>query len=157
VLGNGIEVNSQLATSDPAIAAVGDNNAHPNPFFGQSIRLESVQNAIDQGKCVARNIVGKSEAYRAVPWFWSDQADSKLQIVGVSPTITRHVLRGDPDTGAFSVFGFDGDQLKLVESVNKPADHMIARRLIGGGIGLSPEQAADSSFDLRALAGRAAP
>jgi 3-phenylpropionate/trans-cinnamate dioxygenase ferredoxin reductase component len=155
-LGNGIRVDAHLTTSDPAVSAVGDNNNHPNPFFGQRIRLESVQNAVDQAKCLARNITGKTEAYRAIPWFWSDQADLKLQIAGVSPGITRHALRGDPESGAFSVFGFEGGQLKVVESVNKPADHMVARRLISEGIRLSPEQAEDSSFDLRALAGRGA-
>jgi 3-phenylpropionate/trans-cinnamate dioxygenase ferredoxin reductase component len=156
-LDNGILVDAHLATSDPAITAVGDNNSHPNPFFGGRLRLESVQNAVDQGKCAARNLTGKSEPYRAVPWFWSDQADLKLQIAGVSPCATRQVTRGDPASGAFSVFGFEGDRLKVVESVNRPADHMIARRLIGEGIPVTPEQAADPGFDLKALALRAAP
>jgi 3-phenylpropionate/trans-cinnamate dioxygenase ferredoxin reductase component len=156
-LDNGILVDAHLATSDPAIAAVGDNNSHPNPFFGGRLRLESVQNAVDQGKCAARNLIGKSEPYRAVPWFWSDQADLKLQIAGVSPCATRQALRGDPASGAFSVFGFEGDRLKVVESVNRPADHMIARRLIAEGIPVTPEQAADPGFDLKALALRATP
>jgi 3-phenylpropionate/trans-cinnamate dioxygenase ferredoxin reductase component len=156
-LDNGIAVDAQLATSDPAILAIGDNNSHPNPFFGGRLRLESVQNAVDQGKCAARNLTGKSEPYRSVPWFWSDQADLKLQIAGVSPCATRQALRGDPASGAFSVFGFEGDRLKVVESVNRPADHMIARRLIAEGARLTPEQAADPGFDLKALAVRAAP
>ncbi len=156
-LGNGILVNEHLVTNDPCVLAVGDNNSHPNPYFGQRLRLESVQNAVDQAKCAARTIMGRPEPYRAIPWFWSDQADLKLQIAGVSPAITRHVVRGDEEGGTFSVFGFEGGVLKLVESVNKPADHMIARRLIGGSITLLPEQAADASFDLRALAGRGAP
>jgi 3-phenylpropionate/trans-cinnamate dioxygenase ferredoxin reductase component len=153
-LDNGIAVDAELRTSDPAISAIGDNNSHPNRFFGDRLRLESVQNAVDQGKCVARTIVGRPEAYRAIPWFWSDQADFKLQIAGVSARLTRHVLRGDPAGGAFSVFGFAGHELAVVESLNRPADHMIARRLIQDRIALTPEQAADPSFDLKALAGR---
>jgi 3-phenylpropionate/trans-cinnamate dioxygenase ferredoxin reductase component len=156
-LDNGILVDAHLTNSDPAILAVGDNNSHPNLFFGGRMRLESVQNAVDQAKCAARNLMGKVETYRAIPWFWSDQADLKLQIAGVSRGITRHVLRGDPESGAFSVYGFEGERLSVVESVNKPADHMVARRLIGDGINPTPEQAADLSFDLKALAARGAP
>jgi 3-phenylpropionate/trans-cinnamate dioxygenase ferredoxin reductase component len=156
-LDNGILVDAHLATSDPPILAVGDNNNHPNPFFGARMRLEAVQNAVDQAKCAARNLTGKAEGYRAIPWFWSDQADLKLQIAGVSRNITRHVLRGDPQSSAFSVYGFEGERLAAVESVNKPADHMVARRLISDGISPTPEQAADTSFDLKALAVRGAP
>ncbi len=156
-LDNGILVNAHLATSDPAILAVGDNNNHPNPFFGGRMRLESVQNAVDQAKCAARNLTGKAEAYRAIPWFWSDQSDLKLQIAGVSRHFTRHVLRGDPASGAFSVYGFEGERLAVVESANKPADHMVARRLIGESISPTPEQVADLGFDLKALAARGAP
>ncbi len=155
-LDNGILVDAHLATSDPAILAVGDNNSHPNPFSGGRMRLESVQNAMDQAKCAARNLTGKADPYRAIPWFWSDQADLKLQIAGVSHGITRHVLRGDPESGAFSVYGFEGERLAVVESVNKPADHMVARRLISDGISPGPEQAADTGFDLKALAARGA-
>jgi 3-phenylpropionate/trans-cinnamate dioxygenase ferredoxin reductase component len=156
-LDNGILVDAHLATSDPAILAVGDNNNHPNPFFCGRLRLESVQNAVDQAKCVARNLMGKAESYRAIPWFWSDQADLKLQIAGVSRGLTRHVLRGDPASGAFSVYGFAGERMAVVESVNKPADHMVARRLISDGISPTAEQVADTSFDLKALAARGAP
>jgi 3-phenylpropionate/trans-cinnamate dioxygenase ferredoxin reductase component len=153
-LDNGIVVDAELRTSDPAIFAIGDNNCHPNAFFGGRLRLESVQNAVDQGRSVARTIVGKSGSYHAVPWFWSDQADCKLQIAGVSAHITQHVLRGDPSSGAFSVFGFVGDRLAVVESLNKPADHMVARRLIGEGLSLMPQQAADLMFDLKAAVTR---
>ncbi|MCA3563841.1 MAG: FAD-dependent oxidoreductase [Methylocystis sp.] len=150
-LGNGILVDAHLATSDPAIFAIGDNNNHENPFYRGRLRLESVQNALDEAKCVARNLTGKREPYRAVPWFWSDQADFKLQIAGVSKGLSRLVLRGDRESGAFSVFGFAGDRLAVVESVNRPADHMIARRLLGEGIALSPAEAADPAFELKGL------
>ena len=154
---NGIVVDAHLASSDPAIVAIGDNNSHPNPFFGGRLRLESVQNALDQAKCVARNLTGKPEAYHAVPWFWSDQSDFKLQIAGVSRGVDHHVVRGDRDSGTFSVFGFEGERLAVVESLNRPADHMIARKLIAEGKciaegrGPSRAEAADPAFDLRAL------
>jgi 3-phenylpropionate/trans-cinnamate dioxygenase ferredoxin reductase component len=152
-LANGIIVDHQLRTQDRNISAVGDNNSHPNPFHEGMLRLESVQNAVDQAKCIARNLTGKTEAYRAVPWFWSDQGDLKLQIAGVAKTITQHVVRGDPASNAYSVFGFDGDRLKTVESINRPADHMVARRLIGESLPISPTQAADLAFDIKALVG----
>jgi len=151
-LDNGIAVDSELRSSDPAILAVGDNNSHPNPFFGGRLRLESVQNAVDQARSAARTIMGRPTPYRAVPWFWSDQSDWKLQIAGVSAGPTRHVLRGDPVSGSFSVFGYEGARLKTVESVNRSADHMAARRLIDAGADPTAEQAADPAFDLKALA-----
>ncbi len=149
---NGIGVDAGLRTSDPAIFAVGDNNCHPNPFFGGRMRLESVQNAVDQARTVARTIVGRPAAYRALPWFWSDQADWKLQIAGVTRSATRHVLRGEPESDSFSVFLYEGERLAVVESVNRPADHMIARRLIDLGMSPTPEQVADPAFDIRAFA-----
>jgi 3-phenylpropionate/trans-cinnamate dioxygenase ferredoxin reductase component len=146
---DGITVDAMMQTSVPGIFAIGDAVRHPNRFFGGAVRLESVQNAVDQAKTAARAISGHPEPYAAVPWFWSDQADLKLQIAGVAPTIDQHVVRGDPASGAFSVFGFASGQLRTVESINKPADHMAARKLIGDGISLSPDEATDLSFDLR--------
>ncbi len=151
-LANGMVVDEHLRSNDPHIFAVGDNNDHPNVFFDGMLRLESVQNAVDQAKSVARTIAGKGEAYNAIPWFWSDQADLKLQIAGVARSLSQHVIRGDPASNAYSVFGFQGDQLKVVESINRPSDHMVARRLIGEGRSVSPQQAADMAFDLKSLA-----
>ncbi len=149
---NGVVVNRRMQTSDPSIFAVGDMTSHQNPFFGGALRLESVQNAVDQAKVAAKALSGKDAEYRAVPWFWSDQADLKLQIAGVAPAIDRTVVRGDAASGAFSVFGYSGGRLRVVESINRPADHMLARRLIGEGRGPSPDEAADTSFDLKAFA-----
>jgi len=151
---DGVVVDGSLRTSDPRIFAVGDNNRHPNPFFGGLLRLECVQNAVDQGRVAARAILGSSAPYRAAPWFWSDQADFKLQIAGVSSGLTRHVLRGDASSDAFSVFCYEGDRLAVVESLNRPGEHMAARRLIEAGRSPTPEEAADPSFDLKALAAR---
>jgi 3-phenylpropionate/trans-cinnamate dioxygenase ferredoxin reductase component len=151
---NGIVVDDHLRTSSSSVFAVGDNNNHPNPYFRGRLRLESVQNAVDQAKSVARTLTGKAAAYSAVPWFWSDQADYKLQIAGVSQGLSRHVVRGDSASAAFSVFGFEGERLVVVESLNRPADHMVGRKVIEADIALTPEQAADPNFDLRGLASR---
>jgi 3-phenylpropionate/trans-cinnamate dioxygenase ferredoxin reductase component len=148
-IGNGIIADAQLATSDPAISAIGDCANFPDSATGQRIRLESVQNAIDHGRCVARRIAGKPIDYTAVPWFWSDQRDLKLQMVGLTGRCDQTVLRGDPATRAFSVFCFKGGKLVGIESVNKAADHMFGRRLIGAHESITPEEAADLSFDLK--------
>jgi 3-phenylpropionate/trans-cinnamate dioxygenase ferredoxin reductase subunit len=148
---DGIVVDEKLATSDPAIHAVGDVAQHPNRFsdIGPT-RIESVQNAIDQGRVLAARLAGKPKPYDAVPWFWSDQGDLKLQIAGLANGYDRAVRRGDPAEGAFSVFLFSGERLLAVESVNKGADHIMARRLLTARTGLTPTQAADLSTPLKA-------
>ena len=150
-LDNGIAVDAQLLTSDPAISAIGDCASFPDAATGTRLRLESVQNAVDQGRYVAQRIVGRAAGgYAAVPWFWSDQRDLKLQMVGLTGGCDRTVLRGDPATRAFSVFCFKGDRLLGIESVNRGADHMFGRRLIGAGQSLTPAEAGDLSFDFKA-------
>ena len=147
---NGIVVDERLATADPAILAIGDCANFPTPFAIDRVRLESVQNAVDQGRSVAAYIVGKPAPYDKVPWFWSDQRDVKLQIAGITAGHDNAVLRGDPESGDFSVFCFRAGRLIGVESVNQAADHVVARRLLAGNPKLAPEQAADVSYDLRA-------
>lgn len=154
---NGIVVDAQLMTADPKASAIGDCAAFPDRTSGQMIRLESVQNAIDQGRCVARRIAGQPAAYAAVPWFWSDQRDLKLQMVGLTAGCDRAVVRGSPEARAFSVFCFRGGKLLGIESVNRAADHMFGRKLLAAGETLTPEEAADTSFDLKARLGRLAP
>jgi 3-phenylpropionate/trans-cinnamate dioxygenase ferredoxin reductase subunit len=149
---NGIIVDDRLETSDPAISAIGDCALFPSHFVGFPVRLESVQNAVDQARCVARRLVGKPERYAALPWFWSDQGDLKLQIVGLSHGCDQWILRGDPQTRSFAMFGFRGGELAAVETVNRPGDHMAARRILGASLPLSPEQAGSLEFDLRKLA-----
>ncbi|HEV2541272.1 MAG TPA: FAD-dependent oxidoreductase [Methylobacterium sp.] len=152
---DGIEVDAVLATSDPAISAIGDCVRFPSRFAagmpgGDRVRIESVQNAVDQGRCLAARLTGRPAAYDAVPWFWSDQGPRKLQIAGLAAPGDASVLRR---VGAgFSVFRFRGDALSAVESIDRPADHMAARRLLASGKVLTPEQATDPSFDLKALA-----
>jgi 3-phenylpropionate/trans-cinnamate dioxygenase ferredoxin reductase subunit len=154
-IGNGIVVDEHLRTHDDSIYAIGDCADHPNPFANRSVggraRIESVQNAVDQAKCVAAAIVGRSENYRAVPWFWTDQFDIKLQMAGLSDGYSQVVTRGEPESRRFSVFYFRDGRLAAVDSINRPADHMAGRKLIGAGTEITPEQAADTSVDLKAL------
>jgi 3-phenylpropionate/trans-cinnamate dioxygenase ferredoxin reductase subunit len=149
---NGVVVDEFMQTSDPDIYAIGDCASFPSRLLGAALRLESVQNATDQAKCAARAILGKGVAYDALPWFWSDQGDLKLQIAGLSQGVDTWTTRGDPASRAFAVFGFKGGQLKVVETVNRGAEHMAGRKLIAAGVSITPEQAADLSFDLRKLA-----
>lgn len=152
---DGIEIDAFLATSDPAISAIGDCVRFPSRFAsgmpgGDRVRIESVQNAVDQARCLAARLTGRPAAYDAVPWFWSDQGPRKLQIAGLAAPTDASVLRR---AGAgFSVFRFRDDALSAVESVDRPADHMAARRLLAAGKALTPGQAADPGFDLKALA-----
>ncbi len=151
---DGIVVDEYLATGDPAISAIGDCANFPTPFARVRVRLESVQNAVDQGRCVADRLAGRPAPYQKVPWFWSDQGDLKLQIAGITTGHDTSVLRGHPADRNFSVFCFRDGRLIGVESVNRTADHVVARRLLAGDPALSPEQAADESYDLRAHARR---
>jgi 3-phenylpropionate/trans-cinnamate dioxygenase ferredoxin reductase subunit len=158
VVENGIVVDDHLLTADPAVSAIGDCVAFPQPFLeGVMGRVESVQNAVDQARCVAARLTGHPRPYRAVPWFWSDQGPYKLQIAGMSSPHDVSVVRGDPASGAFSVFCFRHGKLAGVESVNKPADHMVARKLITAGTPLDPKEAADPTFDLKARASELSP
>jgi 3-phenylpropionate/trans-cinnamate dioxygenase ferredoxin reductase subunit len=149
---NGIFVDEQLRTEDENIYAIGDCADHPNPYAGGRTRIESVQNAIDQAKCIAAAIVGRAQNYQAVPWFWTDQFDMNLQMVGLSGGYDRTVIRGEPESRKFSVFYFKLDRLAAIDSVNRPGDHIIGRKLIANGTQVTPEQAADLSVDLKALA-----
>lgn len=150
-IGNGILVDDFLLTDAPNIVAIGDCVSFHHWELGRQVRLESVQNAVDQGKTAAASLLGAREPFRAVPWFWSDQGDVKLQMVGLSTDATRSVLRGKPDDGAFSIFHYKDDRLVAIDSVNRAADHMVGRRMLAAGMALSAEQAADESVDLKAL------
>ncbi|MEP3112624.1 FAD-dependent oxidoreductase [Nisaea sp.] len=152
---NGISVGPTMLTSVPEVASIGDCASYMHWQVGRRVRLESVQNAVDQAKTAAAALLGDAEPYHEVPWFWSDQADAKLQIAGLSDGTETAALRGDPETGSFSAFLFADGKLRCVESVNKAGDHALGRRLLAVDAGLTPEQAADPDFDLRALVKRA--
>lgn len=148
---NGIVVDDFMATSVPEIVAFGDAANFHHWDLQRRVRLESVQNAVDQAKTAAATLLGRREEYRAVPWFWSDQGDVKLQMVGLPFSATRSVRRGSSASGAFSIFHYAGDRLVAIDSVNRAADHMIGRRLLAAGISPAPEVAADESADLKAM------
>ncbi len=149
---NGIVVDRFLQTSDPHISAIGDVAAHENPYaHGTRVRLESVQNAADQARCVAHRIAGQPAAYSALPWFWSNQGNLKLQMTGLPTSGCEEVLRGDPNGTVCSVFLFRDDKLVCVETLNRPADHMLGRRLLTNRVVLTPQQAGDLNCDLKAL------
>jgi len=145
----GIIVNEQLLTSDPDISAIGDCALFESPRFGGSLRLESVQNATDHARCVAARLTGDDKVYDGQPWFWSDQADDKLQIAGLTTGYDQVVMRGDPAQKAFSAFCYRQGKLVGIESVNRAGDHMFGRRFLGLDRQLAPEHAADSGFDLK--------
>jgi 3-phenylpropionate/trans-cinnamate dioxygenase ferredoxin reductase subunit len=150
---NGISVDDHLLTADPNISAIGDCASFPSRHSQRNpVRLEAVQNATDHARCVASRIVGKPYVYEALPWFWSEQGELRLQIAGLTTGFQQVVLRGDYEKGEYSAFCYAGNKLLGIESINKPADHAFARRLLAAGRGITPEQAADLSFDLRAAA-----
>jgi 3-phenylpropionate/trans-cinnamate dioxygenase ferredoxin reductase subunit len=146
---NGIVVDERAATQDQNIYAAGDCTSHPNPFAPGMTRLECVQNAIDQGRVAGTNAAGASATYAVAPWFWSDQYDLKLQGVGISTGYDRIVRRGDMEQGAFSFFYFRGERLLAVESINKPGDHMLGRKLLAAGAKLSQREVEDTGYDLK--------
>ena len=149
---DGIEVDAQARTADPAIVAAGDCTAHPSRHADGLLRLESVQNAVDQGKVAGSTIAGAARPHDAAPWFWSDQYDLKLQMVGLIRAGDQAVVRGDPATGRFSVVHLRAGRVVAVESVNHPADHMAGRKLVAARASLTPEAATDIDVDLRVAA-----
>ncbi|WP_263144938.1 FAD-dependent oxidoreductase [Pseudomonas sp. RIT-PI-AD] len=148
---NGIVVDAYLGTADPDISAIGDCAAFASRFAPGLCRIESVQNAMDQARCLAKRLVGQPAAYDAVPWFWSDQGGLKLQIAGLSTGADEVVLRGDVEAHSFSAYRFREGELVAVESVARPSDHMAARRLLSSGARVTPAHVRNQAFDLKTL------
>lgn len=150
---NGIVVDEHLLTRDPQISAIGDCASYPSVHAGQRTRLESVQNAVDQGRYVARRLTGQvTGGYADVPWFWTNQFDMRIQTAGIGGADDERLLRGERQSGRFSVFRFRAGTLVGIESVGRPADHMAARKILAGELRPTPEQVAASDFDLKAFA-----
>ncbi|MGB3898954.1 MAG: FAD-dependent oxidoreductase [Mesorhizobium sp.] len=147
---NGIKIDGQMRTSVPQVLAVGDVANYRHWFTGGDVRLESVQNATDQARLAARTIVGHADSYAAVPWFWSDIGDMKLQMVGLTSGSDHTVVVGEPGENKFSIYHYGGGRLIGVESINKPADHMLGRKMLGAGFSPSPEVAAGGPDALKA-------
>ena len=148
---NGIRVDEFARTDDKAIVAAGDCTNHPSHRYGRRVRLESVQNAIDQAKAAAASLLGDGQPYDTVPWFWSDQYDVKLQIAGLSQEHDRVVVRGDPSANSFAAFYLRDGILLAVDAVNSPRDFMLGKRLIMQHAAPTPELLADSETDLMEL------
>jgi len=153
----GIVVDACGRTSDANIVAAGDCTAR-RLADGSLIRLESVQNATEQGKSAAAALLGVDKPFTATPWFWSDQYDKKLQMAGLSMGANQWAVRGDMGTAehaslgsSFSVYHFKDDQLLAVDSLNASKDHLQARKLLDAGVSPTPAQAADPAFDLTTL------
>jgi 3-phenylpropionate/trans-cinnamate dioxygenase ferredoxin reductase subunit len=146
----GIVVDACCRTSDPLIVAAGDCTAR-RLADGSLLRLESVQNATEQGKSAAAALLGQERPFTATPWFWSDQYDKKLQMAGLSMGADGWAVRGDMAAGAFTVYHFKGEQLIAADSVNASKDHLQVRKLLEAGVSPTREQAADVAFDLASL------
>jgi 3-phenylpropionate/trans-cinnamate dioxygenase ferredoxin reductase subunit len=149
---NGVEVDRSCRTSLPNIFAVGDCAAHTSAFAaGAMTRLESVQNASDQANVAAKAILGSSDTYDAVPWFWSNQYDLKLQTVGLSAGHDDFVLRGDPATRSFSLIYLREGRVVALDCVNAVKDYVQGRKLVANAVAASAAELADPAKPLKEL------
>lgn len=147
---NGVVVDEYLLTADPSISALGDCCSFPEPLSGQRLRLESVQAATDHARAISHRLTRQAKPYEAVPWFWSDQGDWKLQIAGIGMG-ADDIEVVDKDEGGLVVFCFRDDRLVAVETVNAAPAHMASRRLLSLQRPVSKAELAASSFDVRNL------
>jgi 3-phenylpropionate/trans-cinnamate dioxygenase ferredoxin reductase subunit len=145
---DGIVVNEFAQTADPAIFAAGDCTRHIGRD-GHPVRLESVQNAIDQAKHAALAMADRPTAYREVPWFWSDQYDLKLQIAGLAWASDQIVLRGDPATRKFAIFHLREGRVAAVEAVNAAPEYLVGRKLIAERTEIAPDRLADTAIPMK--------
>lgn len=149
---DGILVDEFARTSDPDILAAGDCTRHYNPIYRRRVRLESIQNAMDQAKTAAATLNGVLQPYHTVPWFWSDQYDVKLQIAGLSQGYDNLVLRGDPENGrSFAVFYFEGERLLAVDAINRPGEFMLGKKLLLSAADVDKGKLADESVPVKAF------
>src|SRR6266513_5683616 len=146
---NGIVTDVHCRTSQEAIYAAGDCASHLNRHYGRHLRLESVDNAFEQGSTVALNLLGTATAHDKVPWFWSDQFDLKLVIVGVSHGYDTVILRGAPASRSVSACYLRGGELIAIDTVNQPKDQMSARKLIAAHVRPNPDKLADPAIALK--------
>jgi len=148
---NGITVNEIGQTSDRHIFAVGDCSNHPNNIFKSRLRLESVQNAVEQAQSVAETIASKQTPYHAIPWFWSDQYNIKLQIAGISKDHDHRVIRGHPEEERFAVFYQKEKRLIAIDTINSPREFAIGKKLIEMQSEIPFELISNTNFDLKKL------
>ena len=146
---NGLVVDEQCRTSNEHIFAAGDCTNHPNPILNRRLRLESVPNAMEQGRVAASNMLGGSKSYASMPWFWSDQYEHKLQMVGFSKDSDQSIIRGDMASKSFTVFYLKDDSIIAADSVNNPKEFMASKQLVGKKASI--EALADTSIELKTL------
>lgn len=146
---NGIVVDQHCQTSHPDIYAIGDCSNHPNPLLNRRLRLESVPNAMEQARVAVNNMLGGEKIYSAVPWFWSDQYELKLQMVGFSADGDTQIMRGDQSANAFAIFYLKGNTLVAADAVNSPKEFMACKQLYGQEV--DPAVLADPDTDLKTL------
>ena len=149
--GSAITVDEHGCTADPDIMAAGDCTQYEHAVYGRMVRIESVPNALEQARAAAGWLCGKPKPNRSVPWFWSDQYDLKLQMVGLSQGYDQCVLRGNPDSRSFCAFYLEGQRLLAVDAVNRPADFMLARRAMAQPVRLDGARLTDESVPLKDL------
>ncbi|MFP6850475.1 MAG: FAD-dependent oxidoreductase [Pseudomonas sp.] len=151
VVDNGILVDAFMRTSDPDVLAVGDCACYPSTLYGRNLRIESVPNALEQARTAAATICGQERPHDAVPWFWSDQYDLKLQMVGLSQGYDTVVVRGDPAQRSFVAFYLREGHLIAVDAVNRPQEFMMSKRLVAQSVSVDPELLSDESIPLKSL------
>lgn len=149
---SGILTDQDARTNDPRVFAAGDCAARPLVHYGRKGRLESVHNAIEQGKLSAAAIMGKPRPTEDCPWFWSDQYDLKLQIAGLSQGYDETVVRGDPEARKFAVFYLQNGKLIAVDAVNSPPEFLASKKMIITGARLAPETLSDTSKSMKEIA-----
>ena len=151
--GAGVDVDAYCRTSLPDIFAIGDCAAHANAFAGGNImRVESVQNANDMANAVAKSLTGELTQYHAVPWFWSNQYDLRLQTVGISAGYDTTILRGDPDTRSFSLIYLKAGKVIALDCVNATKDYVQGRLFVTDGLSPTADQLANTAITLKELA-----
>jgi 3-phenylpropionate/trans-cinnamate dioxygenase ferredoxin reductase subunit len=148
---DGIRIDACARTSDPHVVAAGDCTRFDSALYGRSVRLESVPNALEQARSAAAALLELDRPFESAPWFWSDQYDLKLKMVGLSQGYEQLVLRGSPDAGSFCAFYLKGRRVLAVDTVNRVPDFMVAKRLVGERIEVEPGRLADEAIPLKSL------
>lgn len=148
---DGITVDDNCRTSDPHIFALGDVAKRVHPVYQRALRLESVPSSMGQAKLVASAITGRAAGHAEVPWFWSDQYDLKLQIVGLALDSKELVVRGNPETGKFAVFHLNAGHVVTVEAINSPPEFFAGKKLVGSGKTVDAAKLADTAVSLNEL------
>ena len=148
---NGILVDEFGRTNFKNVFACGDCTSHPNKLLNMQLRLESVHNAMEQSKAVAMSVLDKPAEYSQIPWFWSDQYDHKLQIVGISGSHDTVTMRGSADASKFMLFYTRGEELVAVDAVNNPKDFLICRKLVANKVKIKTDMISDLNLNLNDL------